>query len=171
MTDWRGVVRPPPLWARWALAIAIAAAVIAGVVIVVEGAGPEGGATSEAQVESEINRIADVSVTEDEAPRSTGLPAGASPATSLERAIGADVRGRIASGQLTGPLQSVACKARMRTGSGRRAYRCTVRSAALTYAFAAVFDERGRRLTWCKVDPSAVGHTGPEIPLSPRCRA
>jgi len=66
-------------------------AAIAGVVVVVEGADPEGGATSEAQVESEINRIADVaqlsrrSAAAGRRPRACAGPRSSSPTTCTRR--------------------------------------------------------------------------------------
>ena len=101
-------MQPPPLWARWALALVVALALITGIVIAINRAGPEG-ATSEAGAEAEDNRLADIAITEDEAPHSATLPPGSEPSAVLELAITRDVRQRIAGGQLTGPLQSVAC--------------------------------------------------------------
>src|ERR1700733_12002982 len=128
MTNRPAAVHPPPLWARWVLASVIAAGAIAAIVIAVDRAGPEP-ASSETQIEAEDNRIADLAITEDEAPHSAALPAGSLPRTALERAIGSDVRHRIAGGQLTGPLQRVECKSPVRSSSpARKPYRCTARS-------------------------------------------
>jgi hypothetical protein len=171
MTDRRASVQPPPLWARWVLASVIAAGVIAAIVIAVNRAGPEP-ASSETQVEAEDNRIADLAITADEAPHSAALPAGSLPATALERAISSDVRHRIASGQLTGPLQRVECKSRAsRSIAARKPYRCTVRSDAVDYPFLAVLESAGRRLVWCKIDPSSVAGVAQNVPISARCRA
>jgi hypothetical protein len=160
----------PPLWARWVLAVAVAVAVIASVVIAVDRAGPAG-PSSEAGAEAETNRIADVAITEDQAPHSAALAGGAAPAVALERAIAADVRRRIADGQLTGPVQSVRCAAAGAGAAGRSPYRCTVHSDGVAYPFLGVADARSRRLTWCKVDPPAVPGEGAEIPVSAGCRA
>jgi len=157
------------MWARWLLAIAVAVAVIAGIVIAVDRAGPE--ATSEAGVEAETNRIADIAISEDEAPHAAGLPAGSEPDATLEQAIARDVRQRIAAGQLTGPLKGVSCSAAGAGSLGRYPYRCTAHSADIAYPFLAVIDERRGRLTWCKIDQSPVPDAGPEIPISARCRA
>jgi hypothetical protein len=162
-------MQAPPLWLRWLLASIVAAAVIAGIVIAVERAGPEGSAT-EAGAEAEINRLADITIGEDEAPHSAGLTAGVASTAALERAISSNVRQRIESHQLTGPLQGVQCKASGKARAGRRPYRCTARSADIAYPFLAVVDRPSRRLTWCKVDPQPAGGTGPEIPISASCR-
>ena len=158
------------MWARWLLAIVVAVAVIAGIVIAVDRAGPEA-PTSEAGVEAEANRLADIAITEDEAPRVASLPAGSEPDAALERAIARDVRQRIAGGQLTGPLQDVSCSAAGAGSLGRYPYRCTVPSADIAYPFLAVVEQRRQRLTWCKIDQSPVPDAGPEIPISARCRA
>jgi hypothetical protein len=160
----------PPIWARWALAIAVAVAVLVGIVIAVQGAGPES-PTNEAGAEAEINRVADIAITEDEAPHLAGLPAGSAPALALERAIVSDVQRRITAHQLTGPLQSVSCKAAGTGSAGRTPYHCTVHSANIAYPFLAVVDKHRQRLTWCKVDPPPVAEGGPEVPLSASCRA
>ncbi len=158
------------MWVRWLLATAVAVAVIAAIVIAVDRAGPEAG-TSEAAVEAEANRLADVAITEDEAPRSASLPPGSAPAAALERAIARDVRQRIAGGQLTGPLQGVTCSAGGTGSAGRDPYRCTVHSAGIAYPFMAVVDESRQRLSWCKVDQSPVADAGPEVLISASCRA
>lgn len=160
----------PPMWARWALAVVVAVAVLAGIVIAVNRAGPEG-ATTEAGAEAEINRVSDIAISEDEAPHSAALARGSAPTTALEQAVASDVRQRIADTQLTGPLQSVSCHAAGAASGGRHPYSCTVRSASIAYPFLAVLDEGRRRLTWCKIDQPATADAGPEIPVSASCRA
>jgi hypothetical protein len=170
MQSRRWAVAPPPLWARWLLAGVVAVAVLAGIVIAVTSAGPEG-STSEAGAEAEINRIADTTISEDEAPQFASLAAGAAPASALERAIESNVRRRIAEHELTGPPQGVTCRASAPASAGRRPYRCTARSAGIAYPFLAIADERRQRLAWCKIDPKPAEGAGPEIPISASCRA
>jgi hypothetical protein len=158
------------MWARWALAIIVAVAVIAAIVILVNRAGPDG-ATSEAGAEAEDNRLADIAITEDEAPHFAKLTAGSEPTAALEQAVARDVRQRIAGGQLTGPLRGVTCNATGTESAGRGPYRCTAHSTDITYPFLAVVDERARRLAWCKIDQPPVANAGPEIPVSASCRA
>lgn len=170
MNETRWAALLPPLWARWAVGMVLAVAVIATVVIAIHHAGPEVN-TSEVGAEAEVNRISDIAITQDQAPHAAGVPAGAAPASALERAVTADARQRIAGGQLTGPLQHVACRAAGHASAGRAPYSCSVRSAGITYPFAAVLDTRRQRLTWCKIDPPPVANAGPEVLLSPSCRA
>jgi hypothetical protein len=170
MAPRRPTIPAPPLWTRWALAILVAAAVIAGIVIATNRAGPEGG-TSEAGAEAEINRLADITITEDQAPHFAKLASSSAPRSALEQAIEGNVRQRISEHQLTGPLQSVRCKADGPASSGRHPYRCNVRSNGISYPFLAVVDERSQRLAWCKIDPKPAAAAGPEIPISTSCRA
>jgi hypothetical protein len=169
MRSLRPTRQPERMWVRWVIASLVAASLIAATVIAVQRAGPEN-ATSEEAIEGETNRIADISVAEDEAPQTATATTGATPASALERAIGEDVHGRISRGQLTGPLQSVTCAAGLASGV-RAAYTCRVRSDGAAYLFMAVVSEAGKRLTWCKVDPSSPAAGGPEVLISPRCRA
>jgi hypothetical protein len=160
------------LWARWAAAIVVAIAVIAGVVIAVNRAGPEGVAASEGGAEAEVSREADIAISGDQAPHTATLHAGAAPAPALQQAISGDVRRRIGKSLLSGPLQTVSCTAAGAASGGRAPYHCTVRSAGISYLFLAVVDEPERRLTWCKVDSPPVGAaSGPEIPISASCKA
>jgi hypothetical protein len=170
MNPRRAFFPAPPMWARWALAALVAAAAIAAIVIGTQRAGPEG-SSSEAGAEAEINRIADVAISQDEAPHFATLSAGSSPATALQQAIAGDLRKRIADHQITGPLQSVRCRESTAARSGRTPFRCAVRSAGIAYQFLGVVDEAARRIAWCKVDPPAPGGAGPEIPISASCRA
>jgi hypothetical protein len=158
-----------PLRVRWALTILVAVAVIVGIVIAVNRAGPEG-STTEAGAEAESNKIADIAISEDQAPRSAGLPAGAPVLKTLEASIAADIRKRIAGKQLTGPLDAISCRAHGKAKAGRDPYACTVRSAGITYPVLAVAEPGAGRLTWCKLDEIPGTHTGPEIPLSPSCK-
>jgi hypothetical protein len=170
MSSWRRAAWLPPIWARWALGTVLAVAVLAAIVIAVDRAGPEVN-TSEAGAEAEVNRVSDIAITEDQAPHSADLPSGSAPASALERAIAGDVRHRIADEQLTGPLQGISCKAAGAGRGGRDPYSCSVRSAGISYSFDAVVDMRGRRLTWCKIDPPPGTEAAPEIPVSASCRA
>jgi len=170
MSSWRRAATPPPLWLRWLLAAGVAVAVIVSIVIATDRAGPPS-PSSEAGAEQEANRVADIAITEDQAPRSAPLLAGAGLTSSLRQAIAGDVRRRISSGGLTGPLQGVSCSASGTASAGRSSYRCTARSDNIAYPFLAVFDERTKLFTWCKVDQQPAGETTPEIPVSPSCRA
>jgi hypothetical protein len=162
----------PPMWVRWVLASAVAVALIVSLVIAVHRAGPDNsGSETEAGAEAEVNRVADIAIAEDEAPRSASLSSGAAPASALERAIARDVAKRIADERLTGPFEGVVCHGASKDTSGREPYNCTVHSANIAYPFVAIVDKRSRRLTWCKIDQPAKPGVGPEIPISASCLA
>ncbi len=155
---------------RWVLTIIVAAAVVAAIVIAINRAGPAG-STSEGGAESEITRMADIAITEDQAPHTARLPAGAAAGSALQQAIESDVRQLIAGNQMVGPLQGISCSAAGTGSAGRDPYRCAVRSADIAYTFLAVVNERRGQLTWCKIDPPAAsGEASPEIPVSASCR-
>jgi hypothetical protein len=166
--------RHPPLWARWMMTIAVFALVTAAIAIVARSGGGEGNGSSpseEALAVAEANSEGRTAIAEDEAPHSSRLQGGVALQVALQSAIVADVRSRIRTGQLTGPLQSVSCRASGPAKAGRLPYSCTVRSAGISYSFVAVADERALELTWCKVDPPPAAKDPLEVPVSPRCRA
>jgi hypothetical protein len=162
--------RHPPLWARWLLTIlTFAVLTLAAVVFVHDHSeGTSAPTKSEREAEVEANREGNVVIEEDQAPHSVRLGAGVATLKALERAISADARGRVRSGNLTGPFQSVHCEAKGAI-SVNRAFRCTVRAASVNYPYLAVLNERTRQFTWCKVDPPPTGGA-PEVPVSPRCK-
>jgi hypothetical protein len=167
-------LRELPLWARWLLTILAYAGAIVAIALVVRSANSASdskASQSEAEAEAQANRVGQVAIREDEAPHSSVLRFAASPQSALERAITGDVRGRIAHGQLTGPLQRVRCKPAGTPQAARRPFRCTVTSAGIAYPFLGVADQRTLQLTWCKVDPPPAANAPLEVPVSSRCHA
>ncbi len=163
--------RAPPLWLRWVVtAMAFAGAIVA-VVLIVHAVnkvdpGTGGGAASPAELES-ANRETRIVVTADQAPHTAALRGGSSPRAAITTAVTADMRSRIASRRLDGPLDRSGC-----TQTGVRgatlAFRCSVVAADVTYPFVGVVDQDAKRTTWCKVDPAPT--PGETIPVSTRCR-
>jgi hypothetical protein len=162
--------RHPPLWARWLLTIfAFAVLILAGVIVVHDNSeGTSSPTKSEREAEVEANREGNIVVEEDQAPHSARLGAGVATLTALERSISDDARGRVRSGNLTGPFQSVHCEAKGAAGANR-AFRCTVRAAGVNYPYVAVLGAHTRRFTWCKLDPPPASGA-PEVPVSASCR-
>ncbi len=162
--------RHPPLWARWLLTIfAFAAATLAVVVFVHDHSeGTSAPTKSEREAEVEANREGNVVIEEDQAPHTARLGAGVATLAALERAISDDAHGRVRSGNLTGPFQSVHCATKGAVGANR-AFRCTVHAASVAYSYLAVLNTRTRELTWCKVDPPPFSGA-PEVPLTARCK-
>jgi hypothetical protein len=163
--------RHPPLWARWLLTI-LAFAVLTLAVVVFVHAHSEGTSAptmSERDAEVEANREGDVVIEEDQAPHSARFGGGVTTLTALEHSISSDARGRVQSGNLTGPFQSAHCEAKGASGANR-AFHCTVRAAGVNYPYIAVLNAHTRQFTWCKLDPPPVSGA-PEVPVSARCRA
>jgi hypothetical protein len=156
------------MWVRWMLAAIVAAVLVAALVSAVGNAHREE-PTSELAAEAEANRIADIAITEDQAPHFAPLSAG-SPTSALELAIAADVRGRISHGKLLGPLRGVTCSAEGRKHGAREPFQCAVHNASGGIQFVAVLDRDHARLAWCKLDPPSPSGDGPEIPISRSCR-
>lgn len=164
------VARHPPLWARWLLTILTFAVLTLAVVVFVHdhSEGTSAPTKSEREAEVEANREGNVVIEEDQAPHTARLGAGVATLTALERAISGDAHGRIQSGNLTGPFQSVHCEAKSVAGANR-AFRCTVYAAGVAYPYLAVLNAHTRQFTWCKLDPPPVS-SAPEVPVSARCR-
>jgi len=158
-----------PLWSRWILAV-LGFALLGLLVFVLTHGHDSTAPTSDALGTVEANRVGQIVVSQDQAPRQARLPRGASSRAALEHAITVDVDGRIASHDLTGPLTRVSCTRTSPHASRRRdrlPYVCTVTSASILYVFYGVADLRARTLTWCKQD--AVAEAGLTVSLSPSC--
>ena len=168
----RRLVLNPPLWARWLLTILGFAALAVAIVIAIHAVNHSGASPSERSAALEANRESQIVIAEDQAPHTSPLRSGAPTQVVLQRAIVIDMDNRIRHGALTGPLQGVRCAPAGRPrDSGRQAFHCTARAAAIAYPFLGVVDEHTRQLTWCKVDPSPVSNGPQEVPVSPRCLA
>jgi hypothetical protein len=163
--------RHPPLWARWLLTIfAFAVLILAGAIVVHNNSeGTSSPTKSEHEAEVEANREGDIVIEEDQAPHTARLGGGVATLAALERSISADARGRVRSGNLTGPFQSVRCETNGAAGANR-AFRCTVRAAGVNYPYVAVLNAHTRQFTWCKLDPPPVSGA-PEVSVSARCKA
>ncbi|MGH2953328.1 MAG: hypothetical protein ACRDK9_04805 [Solirubrobacterales bacterium] len=160
-------MRGLPLWLRWALTLVVFGALSLAALRAIQDGG--GSSAGDAAALLEASRDARMVIVRDQAPRSAAL-AAAVPGLALERAIRADVRGRVRRNRLAGPAQSVRCTpAAPGTRQGRRPFRCVARAGGIRYPFRAVVDLRSRRMTWCKFDPVPSG-TAP-VPLSARCGA
>src|ERR1700729_823615 len=162
--------RHPPLWARWLLTILTFAVLTLAVVVFVHdhSEGTSSPTKSEREAEVEANREGNIVIEEDQAPHTARLGAGVATLPALELSISGDARGRVRSGNLTGPFQSVHCEAKGAAGANR-AFRCTVRAAGVSYPYLAVLNEHTRQFTWCKLDPPPVSGA-PEVPVSARCK-
>jgi hypothetical protein len=112
----------------------------------------------------------------------TSTPAAALAGSRLETAIARDIRSRIASGKLSGPLLGTSCDpVRVRTASGA-SYNCFAltnrrrfreRTIESGYRFSARAELGPGTLTWCKENPRPLHPTSYVItvPISPECRS
>jgi hypothetical protein len=165
--------RSLPLWGRWLITIVVYGVAVAAVVIVVRGGVSGGGGVttqSEAKAEAEANHEAQIVVEEDQAPHVAAWRSHTPVPMALKHAITGDVNTRIATQQLTGPLQSVHCAPSGAASAGRMPYRCTVTTAGIAYPFLAIADKQSGQLTWCKVDPPPSFGGSTSIPISSRCK-
>ena len=159
------LLRPPPMWARWALSFGVAALLAVGLIAFVSHHNGNGLATESPKAAERLNREAEIVVSQDQAPHVVRLAAGA-PRAALTRAIRHEMTARIATGQADPPLQRVVC-----TETGHRqsatGYRCRAIAAGVVYPYQAVVDSAKRRVTFCKHDAPPVPSMN--IPVSRRC--
>lgn len=110
-----------------------------------------------------------------------GAAAAGLAAAELESAIARDVRSRIASGHLAGPLLETSCdpvKVRTPRGAGYNCFALTdrTRSGERTlesgYRFSARAELASGTLVWCKENPRPLHPTSHviSVPISPECR-
>ena len=155
-----------PLWLRWLLTIA-GFGVAAIVLIIVVGSSRSSSSGNAAVLLRASERVRR-GIVHDQAPHSSLLPAGVPQVVALQRAIAADVRGRVRRKELAGPTRGVSCTGVDPQQGSRRPYRCTARAGAVQYPFFAIADLRAGRLTWCKLDQIPAGEGA--VPLSPKCK-
>lgn len=156
-----------PLWLRWVLSLAAAAALLFGLVHFVQTHSSDSPAPENPAAAAQQNRETEVLVAQDQAPHSVRLKPGAVPAAALQRAIGADMNFLIDHQVLDGPLQSSKCTRTGPRSSTRLAFSCRAVADNVNYPFLGVVEVRSRQLTYCKRDPAPI--PSENIPLSPRC--
>lgn len=158
----------PPIWVRMVLALGVAAALLIALVRFVQAnSGNTQPIVSPANANQEASEAAIV-ITQDQAPVTVRLRAGAVPQMAITDAVRTDIAARIAHRQLDGPLRRVSCR-QTRTGRGGRiGFSCTAVADGIGYPFLGVADVRTRSLSYCKRDPAPV--PSQEIPVSGRCR-
>jgi hypothetical protein len=170
-SEFRSACPRPPLWARWLLTLLGFCVLALAVWIALRAVNDAGPSQSERAANQEANRESQIVIEEDQAPHTSTLRSTAGARHQLQLVIGADLRGRIRHGSLSGPVEGVHCFAAAAGRSARLPFRCTARAAGVSYPFLGVVDMRARALTWCKVDPPPIAGGPQEVPVSPRCRA
>lgn len=158
-----------PLWARFALAAVIAAALVVAMVLFVDRHNTNAPTSTNIAAAVQANRDAEILISQDQAPRSVRLAGGLSPTAALVHAVRARMVHQIAIGAIDGPLGHARCIASGPGAGGRHPYRCTVVAGSVTYPFLAVVNTSARQVTYCKRDAAPV--PSESVPVSRRCRA
>ena len=157
----------PPLWLRWALSLLVAAAAAVVIVEFVDHHNGNALAHLNRAALQRAAREATVVVGQDQAPHTVRLAHGASASATLVSAVRADMRHRIATGNIGGPLQKVTC-ARSGASGGAQGFNCRAVAASVSYPFLAVATPRAGHAVYCKRDPPPA--PSENIPVSRRCR-
>jgi len=152
-----------------ALSLLVAAAVLAAMVVFVNGHNTNSPSSTNEAAAVQANRDAEILVEQDQAPRTARLSAGLTPAAALGRAIEARMARQVAAGAIGGPLKRVRCRARGAGASAgtRTAFSCTAVAGDVTYPFLGVVDPAAHRITYCKRDPPPA--PSDDVPVSRRC--
>jgi hypothetical protein len=165
----RRAMRGPllPLWLRWVLSLAVAAALITLLVRYVSGHNVDTPTFASPQAEVTANREAAILIEQDQAPRTVALAPGADPARAITAAVTADMNRLIAHNEIYGPVRSVSCHP-SGTAGARQTFRCSAVANGVQYPFLGVVDTATGQITYCKSDPPPVPSM--RIPVSRRCR-
>jgi hypothetical protein len=158
-----------PLWQRFALAGLVTVAVLVALVVFVDNNNTDSPKSTNPASDVQANREAEILVAQDQAPHTARLPGGVTPAQAAARVVQANMRRRIARGELAGPLQRTSCRSGGRQTNSRRAFSCTAVAASVSYPFVGVIEQRERRITYCKRDPPPA--PSDDVAVSPRCQA
>jgi hypothetical protein len=164
-----GAYLPLPLWARFLLAGLVGLAGVVAMIVYVSGHNTDSPPQSNPAAAVQANREAEILVARDQAPHVARLAPGLHPAAAVTAAVRADMRRRIGSGSVPGPLQRLHCRASGPIRGMRRAFSCSALAANVTYPFVGVVDRAHGRVTYCKRDPPPV--PSDDVPVSRRCRA
>lgn len=158
-------MRGLPLWLRWVLTVSVVGVIAIALIAALHGSG--GSSEKDAAALLRADRASRALVSRDQGPHSASLSAGVSPQIALQRAIAADVRGRVHRHQLGGPARRARCVRSGPTGVARLGFRCSARAGQVGYPYVGVVDLPARRLTWCKFDAPPGEQLA--VPVSPRC--
>ena len=156
-----------PLAVRWGMSLLVGAALVVALVILVSAHTHTGLAHIRAKAARQQDQQAQILIGQDQAPHTVALPSAGSAKTALEAGVRAEMRHRIATGNVDGPLQGLACGVSGHHGA-ETGYHCIAKAADVNYPFLAVADPGAHRIAFCKKDfPPAPGEN---IPVSLSCR-
>ena len=159
-----------PTWLRWVLSLTAAGCVVGALIVVVSRnpLGSQGSSAASRRGAAEANREGRIVTAQDEAPHQRHATAGVSLPLALSDAIAGDMRHRVATGDIAGPVQHVACHQTSSSHRPHLVFARTARVGGFPYPVAGVIDTATRRLTWCKND-SATVDPAIQLPLSRSC--
>lgn len=158
------------MWLRWVLSLTAAGCVVGALIAVVSHnpLGSQGSSAASRSGAAEANREGRIVTAQDQARHQRNAPGGVSLRLALLDAITGDMRHRVATGDIAGPVQHVTCH---QTNSFHRpdlVFACTARVGGFPYPVVGVVDTATRRLTWCKNDSASVD-PAIQVPLSRSC--
>jgi hypothetical protein len=161
----------PPLWAQWAISLAVAIAAIVALVRFVDA-----NSTPAAQAphispkgQKSLNAEAIALDGELQAPQVAHYAPGVAPRAAIERAVAAYMTGQIDTAQLQGPLRESLCFAVPGGAGSHLAYRCSALASSQSFPFEGIVDPVAHTVTYCRHNPPPV--RGVTVPLSRRCLA
>lgn len=158
-----------PLWLRWLLSVLLFGGMFVALVAVVSNSGNAARPAAESpRSEAQANRLGQIVTAQDQSPHRAALPRSIPPVIALERAITSDMRERVTTHDIDGPVQRVRCTPTASRSTGRLAFRCVARAGGFDYPFDGVADRRAGQLVWCKNDSVSVD-AGLQVPISPAC--
>lgn len=156
----------PPLWVRWVLSLAVAAAVLVALVRFVSTHNTVTLAEQSPQALARQHRQDDILTAQDQAPHVVALPASARRWKFVHGVVVADMNSKIQRALIGGTLQHVVC--RKAGGRGARlGFTCVATAADVNYNYVGVIQRHTHRLVWCRKDAPPVPNQ--PVPLSRRC--
>ncbi|MFZ0385051.1 MAG: hypothetical protein WAL22_05270 [Solirubrobacteraceae bacterium] len=156
----------PALWMRWAISIIVGVAVIAALVVFVDHNNSNSEAKTSSKALEREYRYAQAVIGAEQAPHTIAVAHGQSAPGTFVTVVRADMRHRIKTGNVSGRLQKVRCRA-SGAQAGREAYRCTAEAGDVNYPYVGVFTKASKHITYCQRDAPPIPTE--RIPVSARC--
>jgi hypothetical protein len=156
----------PALWMRWAISIVVGAAVVVALIAFVDHNNNNSEAKGSTNSLEREYRYAQAVIGAEQAPHIVAVVRGQAAGVAFAAAVRADMRHRIKTGNVSGRLQRVHCRA---SGSqaGRLAYRCVAEAGNVRYPYVGVFTKATEHVTYCQRDAPPIPTE--QIPVSARC--
>jgi hypothetical protein len=156
----------PALWMRWAISLIVGVAVIVALVAFVDHNNSNSEAKGSTKSLEREYKYAQVVIGAEQAPHTVAVARGRSVKLAFVAVVRANMRHRIKTGNVSGRLQKVRCRA---SGSqaGRFAYSCVAEAGNVNYPYVGVFTKASKHVTYCQRDAPPIPTE--QIPVSARC--